>query len=89
MNDVITAARDLNAKLVVRALLTMVPTNPQIREVQEAREYLSNYPAIEPLNAMIRDRKVYRDAMAAGRGVGEMQNAKARQETHQLMKELF
>ena len=89
LNDVINAARDLNDKLVVRALLTMVPTNPQIREVQEAREYLSNYPAIEPLNAMIRDRKVYRDAMAVGRGVGEMQNAKARQEIHQLMKELF
>ena len=89
LSDVITAARDLNDKLAVRALLTMVPTNPQIREVQEAREYLTNYPAIGPLNAMIRDRKVYRDAMAAGRGVSEMQNPKARQETHQLMKELF
>ena len=89
LSDVIAAAKDLNAKLAVRALLTMVPTNPQIREVQEAREYLGNYPSIEPLNAMIRDRKVYRDAMAAGHGVSEMQNPKARQEVHQLIKELF
>ena len=89
LSDVITAARDLNDKLAVHALLTMVPTNPQIREVQEAREYMSNYPAIAPLNAMIRDRKIYRDAMAAGRGVSEMKNPKARQELHQLMKELF
>ena len=89
LDEVISAARDLNGNLNVHALLTMVPTNPQIREVHEAREYLSNYPAIKPLNAMIRDRKVYRDAMASGRGVSEMRNPKARQEVHQLMKELF
>ena len=89
LNDVVVQAKQLNGKLIVRALLTMVPTNPHIREVKEALEILKDYPAIAPLTSLVRDRKVYRDAMSKGRGVGEMRNPKARQEIHQLMKELF
>lgn len=89
LNDVANEAKKLNDKLSVRALLTMVPTNPHVREVDEARAILADYPAITPLAAMIRERKVYRDAMSEGCGVGEMRNPKARQEVHQLMKELF
>lgn len=89
LNDLVSQAKQLNDKLIVRALLTMVPTNPHIRETEEALEILGDYPAIVPLSAMIRDRKVYRDAISEGRSVGEMHNPKARQEMHQLMKELF
>ena len=89
LSEVVTEARDLNDQLVVRALLTMVPTNPYVREVEQSLEYLQEMPTIEPLTTVIRDRKVYRDAMAEGRGVGEMRNPKARQEIHQLVKELF
>ena len=89
LSEVVTKAQALNGKLVVRGLLTMVPTNPYVREVEQSLEYLQEMPVIVPLTTVIRDRKVYRDAMAEGRGVGEMRNAKARQEMHQLMKELF
>ena len=89
LDEVVTQAKDLNPELTVRALLTMVPTNPQIREVQQSLEYLNDYPAIAPLTSLVRDRKVYRDAIAEGRGVGEMKNPKAREEMHRLMKELF
>ena len=89
LSEVVTKAQDLNGKLVVRALLTMVPTNPYVREVEQSLEYLQDMPAIAPLTTVIRDRKIYRDAMAEGRGVSEMRNPKARQEIHQLVKELF
>jgi len=89
LNEVVTRAQDLNDKLVVRSLLTMVPTNPYVREVTQSLDYLQEYPSLAPLTTVIRDRKVYRDAMAEGRGVGEMRNVKARQEIHQLTKELF
>lgn len=89
IHEVVTRAQDLNSKLVVRALLTMAPTNPSVREVAQSLEYLQEYPTISPLTSVIRDRKVYRDALAEGHGVREMRNAKARQEMHQLMKELF
>ena len=87
--DVIEQAQDLNKNLDVRALITMASTNPNVREVGEAGEYLDTFSSIKPMNTVIRDRKIYRDALAAGRGVGELGNAKARQEVHQFTKELF
>lgn len=89
LGEVVIKAQALNGKLIVRGLLTMVSTNPYVREVEQSLEYLQEIPAIAPLTTVIRDRKIYRDAMSEGRGVGEMRNAKARQEMHQLMKELF
>ena len=86
---VIEQAREINKHLDVRALLTMASTNLFVREVSEAIEYLGRYPKIQTMVSVIRDRKVYRDALADGRGVGELANARARQETHQLMKEIF
>ena len=40
------------------------------------------------LNTLIYDRKNYRDALALGRGVIEMDNEKAKFEIESLMKEL-
>ena len=89
LDEIVTQAKDLNSGLSVRALLTMVPTNPLVREVEQSLEYLSDYPSIVPLTAVIHDRKVYRDAIGEGRGVGEMSNEKARGEMRKLIKELF
>lgn len=89
MQEVITQAKDLNPELTVFGLLTMAPTNPVIHETAEAREYLQDYPEFKLLNTIIRDRKVYRDAMSEGRGVIEMSNPKASEEMHQLIEEVF
>lgn len=89
MQEVITQAKDLNPELTVLGLLTMAPTNPVIHETAEAREYLQDYPEFKLLNTIIRDRKVYRDAMSEGRGVIEMSNPKASEEMHQLIEEVF
>lgn len=89
MQEIITQARDLNPDLIVRGLLTMAPTNPVIHEAEEAREYLQDYPEINLMETVIRDRKVYRDAMSEGLGVVEMDNPKATEEIRSLVREIF
>lgn len=89
MQEIITQARDLNPDLVVKGLLTMAPTNPVIHEAEEAREYLQDYPEIVLMETVIRDRKVYRDAMSEGQGVVEMDNPKATDEIKALVREIL
>ena len=89
MQELITQVRDLNPGLRVFGLLTMNPTNPSIHEEAEAREYLQDFPAIQPLRTLIHDRKVYRDSMSIGMGVTEMGNPKAKAEIQELLKELL
>lgn len=89
LQEIITQAKDYNPSLDVRGLLTMAPTNPVIHESEEAREYLADYPEIQMLDTIIRDRKVYRDAMSEGMGVVEMNNPKASEEIDSLKQEVF
>lgn len=89
LREIITQAKDINPQLQVYGLITMAPTNPVIHEAEEAKEYLQDYPEIQLLNTIIRDRKVYRDAMSEGMGVIEMDNPKAADEIKELMKEVF
>jgi chromosome partitioning protein len=89
LQEIITQARDLNSKLIVYALLTMGPTNPVVHETDEAREYLKDYPKIRLLTTVVRDKKVYRDAMSGGMGVIEMSNRKASEEIKSLTRELL
>ena len=80
LQEIITQAKDLNPELKVYGLITMAPTNPVIHETEEAREYLQDYPEIKLLDTILRDRKIYRDAMSDGMGVVEMGNQKATEE---------
>lgn len=89
LQEIITQAKDLNPDLAVKGLITMAPTNPVVHETDEAREYLQDYPEIQLLSTIVRDRKVFRDAMSEGMGVVEMGNEKASQEIISLLKELF
>ncbi len=89
MQVIITQAKDLNPDLKIYGLLTMAPTNPVINEILEAKEYLKDYPEIQLLETIIRDRKVYRDAMSDGLGVVEKDNEKAKDEILSLIKEVF
>ena len=89
LQEIIIQAKDLNPDLQVFGLITMAPTNPVVHETEEAREYLQDYPEIHLLNTIIRDRKVYRDAMSDGLGVVEMGNPKASEEFLALMQEVL
>lgn len=89
MSEVIRMVRSINAGLAVKAVVTRAPTNPSITEVAEAREMLAEFPEIELARGIIRDRKIYRDALLEGRGVVEMDNGKAKAEVQLLADELF
>ena len=89
MQEIIIQAKDLNPDLKVYGLITMAPTNPIIHEEADARECLIDYPEIKLLATMIRDRKVYRDAMSDGLSVVEMDNPKAKAEIKKLIEEIL
>jgi chromosome partitioning protein len=89
MNELIQLARGMNPGLKARALLSMAPTNPVINEATEAGELLAELPELVPSGVIVRERKVYRDAIAEGRGVMEMDNAKAIAEIEALAREIY
>lgn len=87
--DVFNAARDINEALTAYCVLTQCPNNPSVTEINDARTYLNNYPAIQTLNALTFDRKVYRDAISLGLSVTELDNDKAAVEINSLITEIL
>jgi chromosome partitioning protein len=89
LNELIGLARVLNPALKAAVLLSMAPSNPMIREVDDARELLAEFNQLEVADTIIRDRKVYRDALLSGKGVTELGNSQARAEIQLLAQEFF
>ncbi|WP_175771245.1 division plane positioning ATPase MipZ [Burkholderia ambifaria] len=89
VNELIGLARGLNPKLKAVVLLSIAPTNPAMREVEDARELLATFDRLELADTIIRDRKVYRDALLMGKGVIELDNGQARAEIQLLAQEFF
>ncbi|WP_175898683.1 division plane positioning ATPase MipZ [Burkholderia vietnamiensis] len=89
INELIGQARGLNRELKAVALLSIAPTNPAIREVEDARELIAEFDQLKLADTIIRDRKVYRDALLVGKGVIELDNSQARAEIQLLAQEFF
>ena len=89
LSEVIEQAQSFNDELKPFGLLTLAPTNPSVSEIQQANEYLADFPTFTALSSVIYDRKVYRDVAAEGKGVVESNNPKAVEEFNLLMKELL
>ncbi len=89
VNEIVGLAKAHNPELKAFAVLSMAPSNPAIREVEDARELLAEFDQIELADTVIRDRKIYRDALLAGRGVVELANGQARAEIQLLAQEFF
>lgn len=87
--DIIRDVKALNPDLMARALLSLAPTNPSVNEAQEAKEALQDIPDLALSRCVIRDRKVYRDALLEGVGVVEMTANKATAEIQLLAQEVF
>lgn len=78
IDNLVSNAREINEALRVYCVLTQSPTNPSITEIQQAREFLLEFgEEMTLLETIIFERKVYRDALAQGLGVCEMDNEKA------------
>lgn len=89
MSDMVKQAREMNEALRAYCVLTMCPTNPQVTEIADSQKFIQNFAEIKLLDSLIGDRKVYRDAIASGHGVVEMDNEKAKLEIENLMSEIL
>lgn len=88
MHELVSLARGLNPTLKARWLLTMAPSGDS-EDAAEAARVLRDLPSIPLSGVTIRDRKIYRDAMATGHGVSEMLNDKAQAEIDALGHEIY
>ena len=89
MNELVGQSQGFNRKLKAFAILSMAPTNPRIGEAEEAKGMLGDFEHLGLASTIIRERKVYRDAVTQGRGVLECENEKAVDEIESLGKEGF
>jgi chromosome partitioning protein len=89
MNELVQLAHGMNEKLKARLVISMAPTNPSIKEAEEAQELLTELPEFQLSSAVICERKIYRDAMSDGHGVIEMNNGKAVAEIEALANEIY
>lgn len=88
MSQLVNLAKGLNKKLLSRLILSMASTNPILTEDKEAKELLTEIPNMLVSEIVIRERKAYRDAIADGRGVLELDNPKAAHEIKKLYEEI-
>ena len=85
----------INKKLRAHTVLSIVPTNPLGSEFEAARSViLEGYPELKLMDVAIRDRKIYRDSIAVGLGVVEVNDKadstlKAQTEIRELVDELL
>lgn len=89
VDELIGLAKGMNPELQVFALLSMAPSNPLGNEVAEAQELLEQFAEIQLSPSIVRDRKVYRDAMLEGKGVVELSNSQAKGEIQLLCDEVL
>jgi chromosome partitioning protein len=87
--EVYSQAKDLNPKLNGYLILNLCPTNPVIKEVAAAKEFLVDYPEFKLANTLVYDRKAYRDAISEGKSVLEWTDAKAKHEIEALVGEII
>jgi len=92
MRDMVADVKEeLNPTLKFFAVLSMGPTNPIINESEDAKSFFSEYSDISLLSTIIRERKVYRDSISSGRGMGvvEFDNTKAKLEINSVINEVL
>lgn len=87
--EVYSQAKDINPKLSGFLVLNLCPTNPVIKEVAAAQEFLSDYPEFKLAATLVYDRKAYRDSISEGKSVLEWSDAKAKHEIEALVEEII
>ena len=80
VDELLSLARRMNPNVRAKSILCMAPTNELIREVDDAKALLADLPSLPLSDCIIRERKIYRDALLLGRGVVEMKNLQAKAE---------
>lgn len=87
--EVYGAAKDYNDSLKGYIVINQAPTNPAIRETEQAKTYIADYPELKIAEQVIHDRKVFRDTASEGLSIFESNNQKAIQEFTSVLKEII
>lgn len=90
MEKLIARCKEFNRELRVKTVVAMAPSNPRIKETDEARELLSDFVNLDSkTNLFLSERKIFRDSFIEGKGVLEMPNEKAKIELLSIYKEIY
>lgn len=94
MSKIIKNSKLFNKDLKAYAFLSIAPSNPKINEIEQAKRTILEFPELILLNTVIFDRKIYRDCMADGLSVTELNGradseVAARKETVALVQEIL
>lgn len=94
MSRIIKSSRLVNKSLNAYAFLSIAPNNPRINEIEQAKHTILEFPELILLNTVVFDRKIYRDCMADGLSVTELNGradseVAARKETTALVEEVL
>lgn len=88
VEQILDDAMDFNPDLKAFSLITIAPTHHAVTETQESKEILESCEAMQLLDTIIYDRKVYRDAYSQGKSVVEIKH-KAGDEIRSLVTEVL
>jgi chromosome partitioning protein len=72
MCRIVKSSRLVNKSLKAYAFLSIAPSNPKINEIEQAKRTIMEFPELILLNTVVFDRKIYRDCMADGLSVTEL-----------------
>lgn len=84
--SVFEQAKDINSELVGHLVINQAPTNPFVKEADQARAVIDEYNEFHLVETVIHDRKVYRDTASEGLSIFETSNIKAQSELEELLK---
>lgn len=91
MNTLVETAQGFNPGLQAKVIISRSSTHPSVQESEETRKLLADFPSLEPLELIIRDRIAYRKAAKEGVAVTELKpkETKASEEITALYNEIF
>lgn len=91
MNVLVETAKGFNPQLQASVIISRASTNPSVQEAKETRVLLADFPNLQPIDVVIRDRIAYRKAAKDGLSVTELKptDIKADEEMQKLYLEVF
>lgn len=90
LDDIVKKVRRVNPDLTTTIVISRADTHPFIDDATQTRALLhSEYPDFNVASTVIHERRAYRAALAAGRGVVKWKDHKAKAEMQVLVTELI
>ena len=83
--QVFEEASIINPSLKAYLVINQAPTNPFISEAQAAESVLKEYEEFNLVDAVIYDRKIYRDCASEGMSIFESKNEKAKEDLEKML----